>query len=248
MYYVYKISEVLIQKMSNTIKRNGALAVILFIVYLSQNILRNIFVNMLAVNELVATLSTVVAFCVLALLLVKKDNYFKVRCKNKTCITYIIIVTLILSIINLFPFNLSIGPSTLSVLVTMLFVGLMEELIFRGCVYKICEEKWGDQKAVIFSSILFGVIHIINILNEDILMVVLQMAYTTSIGIVFAILIYKKQGIILCIIAHAIVNLTGNLGATETVYKEIIFTIMCAVFAIIMIFRFNLLKKANRNC
>ena len=233
--------------MSSTIKRNSVLAVILFIVYLSQNILRNIFVNMLAINELIATLITVMVFGALAIFLVKKDNYFKVRCTSKTCITYIIIVTLILSVINLFPFDLSIGITTLSVLFTMLFVGLMEELIFRGCIYKICDEKWGDPKAVILSSVLFGLIHIINVLNDDILMVVLQMVYATCIGIVYAMLMYKKQGIILCILAHAIINIAGNLGATETVCKEIIFTIICVVFAIIMIFRFDLLKKANRN-
>ncbi len=68
---------------------------------------------------------------------------------------------MILSVINLFPFDLSIGITTLSVFVTMFFVGLMEELIFRGCVYKICDEKWGDQKAVILSSVLFGFMHIL---------------------------------------------------------------------------------------
>ena len=212
-------------------------------VYLCQNILRNIFVNMLAVNELVATLITVVAFVALALLFVKKDNYFKVRCKNKSCITYIITFTLILGIINLFPFNISITITTLSVIVKMLFVGLMEELIFRGCVYKICQEKWGDRKAIVFSSILFGVIHIINILNDDIIMIVLQMVYATSIGVVFAILIYKKQGIILSVLAHAIINITANLGATEIIYKEIIFAVMCVFFAIIMTYRFDLFKK-----
>jgi len=229
--------------MSSTIKRNGVLAVILFIVYLSQNILRNILVNMLAINELVATLITVMFFGALAIFLVKKDNYFKVRYTSKTCITYIIIVTLILSVINLFPFDLSIGITTLSVFLTMLFVGLMEELIFRGCIYKICAEKWGALKAVIFSSVLFGCIHIINILQDDMVMVVLQIIYATCIGVIYAMVMYKEQGIILCILAHAIINIAGNLGTTETVYKEIIFTIMCVVFAIIMIFRFYLLKK-----
>lgn len=233
--------------MSSTIKRNGVLAVILFIVYLSQNILRNILVNMLAINELVATLITVMFFGALAIFLVKKDNYFKVRYTSKTCITYIIIVTLILSVINLFPFDLSIGITTLSVFLTMLFVGLMEELIFRGCIYKICAEKWGALKAVVFSSVLFGFIHIINILQDDMVMVVLQIIYATCIGVVYAMVMYKEQGIILCILAHAIINIAGNLGTTETVYKEIIFTIMCVVFAIIMIFRFDLLKKTNRN-
>ncbi len=233
--------------MSSTIKRNGVLAVILFIVYLSQNILRNILVNMLSINELVATLITVMFFGALAIFLVKKDNYFKVRYTSKTCITYIIIVTLILSVINLFPFDLSIGITTLSVFLTMLFVGLMEELIFRGCIYKICAEKWGALKAVVFSSVLFGFIHIINILQDDMVMVVLQIIYATCIGVVYAMVMYKEQGIILCILAHAIINIAGNLGTTETVYKEIIFTIMCVVFAIIMIFRFDLLKKTNRN-
>ena len=134
--------------MSSTLKRNVVLAIVLFIVYLSQNILRNIFVNVFSINEIVATLITVVAFGSLALLLVKKDNYFKVKCTSNKCITYIIVVILILSIINLFPFDLSIEITTVSVFITMFFVGLMEELIFRGCIYKICDERWGEQKAV----------------------------------------------------------------------------------------------------
>ncbi len=231
--------------MSNTIKHNIFLTMILFIMYFTQNILRNIFVNIFEINELVATFITVIIFSSVALLIIKKNNYYIVECKNKTCITYIIIFTLISSLINLFPFNLSLGIITLSVFARMFFVGLMEELIFRGCVYKIFFEKYGPQKAVIVSSVLFGLIHILNVMNDNILMVVLQIVYATCIGIVFAMLIYKNQGIILNIIAHTIINITGNLGTTETVYKEIIFTIMCVIFMIIMIFKFGLFKKQN---
>ena len=74
-------------------------------------------------------------------------------------------------------------------------------------------------------------------------MVLLQLVYATCIGIIFAVVIYKKQGIILCILAHAIINIAGNLGATETIYKEIVFTIICVVLAFIMISKFDLLKR-----
>ena len=229
--------------MNSNIKRNSILAVILFLLYLGQNILRNMLVNMLAVNEFAATLITAVVFAASALLLTKKDDYFKGRNKDKFCITYIAIVTLILGLINLIPFDISIDISVLSVIVTMFFVSLMEELIFRGCVYKICEAKWGGKKAVILSSILFGFIHIINVLNDDIAVVALQIAYATSIGVVFAILIYKKQGIYLSILAHAVINITANIGATETIYKEIIFSVICVIFAVIVVVKYNLAVK-----
>ncbi len=229
--------------MNSNIKRNSILAVILFLLYLGQNILRNMLVNMLAVNEFAATLITAVVFAASALLLTKKDDYFKVRNKDKFCITYIVIVTLILGLINLVPFDISIDKAVLSVIVTMFFVSLMEELIFRGCVYKICEAKWGGRKAVILSSILFGFIHIINVLNDDIAVVALQIASATSIGVVVAILIYKKQGIYLSILAHAVINITANIGATETIYKEIIFSVICVIFAVIVVVKYNLAVK-----
>ncbi len=229
--------------MNSNIKRNSILAVILFLLYLGQNILRNMLVNMLAVNEFAATLITAVVFAASALLLTKKDDYFKGGNKDKFCITYIAIVTLILGLINLVPFDISIDISVLSVIVTMFFVSLMEELIFRGCVYKICEAKWGGRKAVILSSILFGFIHIINVLNDDIAVVALQIASATSIGVVFAILIYKKQGIYLSILAHAVINITANIGATETIYKEIIFSVICVIFAVIVVVKYNLAVK-----
>lgn len=54
--------------------------------------------------------------------------------------------------------------------------------------------------------------HTINILSDDILMVVMQVIYSMSIGIVFAGLIYKKQGIHMCVFS--------NCNAFKTEYIE----------------------------
>lgn len=231
--------------MNSDIKRNSIFAIIIFVLYLCQNVVRNLLVNMLAINEIIATAITVVVFGILAMLLVKRECYFKVINKDKFCLSYIVVVTLILCAINLFPFDVSIDISIISVIVQMLFVGLMEELIFRGCVYRICDIKFGSKKAIVAGSILFGLIHIINVLNDDILMVVLQMLYATSIGIVFSGLIYKKQGIHLCVLAHSIINITANLGATETAFKEIIFSAASVCLAIIMIVRLKWLEHED---
>lgn len=199
--------------------------------------------NIFTANEIVATVITVILFAILAILLVKREEFFEGVERDNFFAGYIIIVTLVLCGINLFPFDISIDSSIITVIVQMLFVGLMEEIIFRGCVYKVCYIRFGAMKAIIISSILFGLMHTINILSADILMVVMQVIYSMSIGIVFAGLIYKKQGIHMCVLIHSIINISAHLGATDSAIKEMIFSIACMCLAIVMLLRLNILKQ-----
>ncbi len=63
--------------------------------------------------------------------------------------------------------------------VSLLFVPLYEELIFRGILLKFFEKSYGAIKALVFVSILFGLWHLKNIfwLEQDAL--VSQIVYTS---------------------------------------------------------------------
>ena len=93
-------------------------------------------------------------------------------------------------------------------IISMLFVGFLEELIFRGLLFKAML-KDGTKSAILISSVTFGLGHIINLINGsgmNLLSNLLQVTYAIAIGFLFTILFYKTKTLWPCIITHSIVN------------------------------------------
>jgi hypothetical protein len=65
--------------------------------------------------------------------------------------------------------------------VSMLFVPIYEELIFRGILLKVFETRYGVLRAILLSSILFGLWHLKNIFWLDSSALIRQIAFTTLI-------------------------------------------------------------------
>ncbi|MFC9541501.1 CPBP family intramembrane glutamic endopeptidase [Lysinibacillus sp. NPDC056959] len=98
------------------------------------------------------------------------------------------------------------GSSARYVLILLLFViavGLCEEFIFRGLIFKYLSAK-GLKVAIIGSSILFGIGHFANILSgADLLMILLQITFAFLFGLVCAEIVAKTKSIMFPIIWHA---------------------------------------------
>ena len=97
---------------------------------------------------------------------------------------------------------------TLLYVLTMLLVGLLEELIFRGLLF---EAMRGDspRAAVIVSSVTFGIGHIINLVNgsgAELLPNLLQVVYATAAGFMFVMIYCKSKSLIACILSHGVFN------------------------------------------
>ena len=101
--------------------------------------------------------------------------------------------------------NLS-GAETSLYILSMLCVGFIEEVIFRGFLFKaLCIENL--KRAILISSITFGVGHVVNLLNgAEVFLTLLQMCYATAIGFLFTIIFYKGKSLFPCIIVHSIFN------------------------------------------
>lgn len=101
--------------------------------------------------------------------------------------------------------NMSVGESALYVL-SMLGVGFLEEVIFRGLLFRaIC--KSSVTRAIIISSVTFGLGHIVNLLRgADILSNFLQLCYAVALGFLFVILFCKGKSLWPCIITHSGIN------------------------------------------
>lgn len=104
--------------------------------------------------------------------------------------------------------NRGIGEAVLYI-VSMCLVGFLEEVIFRGFLFKgMCQTN--VTSAIIVSSLTFGVGHIINLLlGAPLFDTLLQLVYASAIGFCYTAVFYASGSILPCILSHAVVNSTS---------------------------------------
>lgn len=156
-----------------------------------------------------AFVNTIFSVVLLALVIsLKRVSYYGLtKVTNLKKYLYFIPLLLIASVNLWNGININNTPSEiLFYILTMINVGFLEELIFRGFLFKMMA-KDNVKSAIIVSSITFGMGHIINLLNgADLVPTLMQLCYATAIGYIFVIIFYKSKSLIPCIIVHAVVN------------------------------------------
>jgi membrane protease YdiL (CAAX protease family) len=99
---------------------------------------------------------------------------------------------------NLIP-NLSIFNLLMLGIVMILFVGLVEEMIFRSILQSRMEIVFGNWKGLIITSVLFGLMHSgYGNINE--------VLYTSFVGIVIGYLFYRTRSLPLVTLIHGFIN------------------------------------------
>lgn len=94
----------------------------------------------------------------------------------------------------------------LSHIVMMLNVGFIEEMIFRGFLFRMME-KSNLRLAMLVSAVTFGMGHIVNLLNgEALIPTLLQLCYATAIGWLFVVIFRKGKSLWPCIVTHGVLN------------------------------------------
>lgn len=147
-------------------------------------------------------------FLVCLIIALKRLKYYGItRAKNsKECLFFIPLIAI--ASINLWN-GININNSGYEILfhiLTMINIGFIEEVIFRGFLFKMMA-KDNLKLAIIVSSITFGIGHIVNLLNgADLIPTLMQACYAVAIGYVFAIIFYKSESLIPCIITHGAIN------------------------------------------
>lgn len=140
--------------------------------------------------------------------------------------------------------NMTLGETVLYV-VSMLCVGFLEEVIFRGFLFKaIC--KTNVKQAVIISSVTFGVGHIVNLLNgRDIPETLIQICYAVAFGFLFTIIFYMGKSLWPCIITHSVIN-SLSVFANENVITMHKHLIGCIFLCIVSVgYALYILKKTE---
>lgn len=143
--------------------------------------------------------------------------------------------------------NLSVHETVLYIL-SMICVGFLEELIFRGFLFKAMAKN-GIKSAIIVSSLTFGVGHIVNLINgsgADLLSNICQVCYAITFGFMCVIIFYKGGSLLPCIIAHSTINSLSVFvnEANQTTQSQI--TVSAILFFGALIYALILLKTLSK--
>lgn len=119
-------------------------------------------------------------------------------------------------------------------ILTMFNIGFLEEIIFRGFLFKMMA-KDGLKSAIIVSSLTFGLGHIVNLLNgADFIPTLMQVCYAVSIGYLFVVIFHKSKSLVPCIVTHSVFNAVSifNDGSTSIYIRSIVIIVLSLGFAI----------------
>ncbi|MBE5783426.1 MAG: CPBP family intramembrane metalloprotease [Clostridiales bacterium] len=128
-------------------------------------------------------------------------------------------------------------------IVAMLGVGIIEEVIFRGFLFRaLCKEN--VKTAVIVSSITFGMGHIVNLLNGAAFVpTLLQILYASAIGFLFTVIVYKENALLPCIITHSAVNALSVFARDRSMGADIAVAVLLMIIP--LLYAWWILKKTG---
>jgi len=121
---------------------------------------------------------------------------------------------------------------TILFIACMVFIGFLEEVIFRGFLFKALSRR-SIRSALIISSVTFGMGHIVNLLNgADFLPTLLQIGYASAIGFLFTVLFMKTKSLWPGILAHAFINATSLFAVEGNGYVQLVSSLVMVVLSV----------------
>ena len=105
------------------------------------------------------------------------------------------------------------GASLWYAMISMALVGFVEEMLFRGFLFRTLLKKDGPKVAIIVSAVTFGIGHIVNLLAgmatmENLMMIVFAVAW----GFIFTMVYYKSGNLLLCILVHSVIDVLSTIA------------------------------------
>lgn len=162
------------------------------------------------------------------------------------------IITGIAFYIGLKPFNYN--PTIWKVLIEGIIyyigVAIVEELYVRGLllnlIEKLCYKKKNNTMiAIILSSVIFGLGHIIGVLGQPILIIITKVIWTIAMGMYFGTIYKKTNNLWLPIILHFIINVCAlpYCFTTITTYPNISLYIILPTYLLLGIYSVFIMKS-----
>ena len=205
--------------------------------------------------EKLLTLPFLAVLCVIALLWMRKHGLYRLYglCRSAVpaakFLYYIPLVVLCSS--NLwYGVTMNLSPLETALYIgSMLCVGFLEELIFRGFLFKAME-KDSLIAAIVVSSVTFGLGHIVNLFNSsgaDLRSNLCQVGMAIALGFLFVVLFHRGGSLWPCVIAHCTINILSAFAneSRRSGELQILTAVILAVIAIV--YTLILLKTLPKN-
>ena len=110
------------------------------------------------------------------------------------------------------------GASLVCATLSMILVGFVEEMIFRGFLFRAMLSKGKKPVAIIVSAVTFGIGHIVNLFTgQASFETVMQIVFAISWGFILTMVCYKSGSVIPCIIAHSMIDVLSLFGADNEI-------------------------------
>lgn len=136
------------------------------------------------------------------------------------------------------------GVSLVIAVLSMVLIGFVEEMIFRGFLFKAMLANGNKAAAIIVSSVTFGIGHLVNLFagqaSFDTLM---QVIFAVSWGFILTMVFYKSKSLIPCIIAHAMIDVFSVFGAENRLVDQI-YILATVIVSIVYCIYLSRLKEA----
>ena len=202
-------------------KKEPAFAVMWIIIYVAGTVLAETLSETAGVFKLFPALLHA-ALSVYLLVWLKKNGLFGkyglMRPAYRPALAWFFLPLALTAMCRLFP-GVSLrydAAGTLLYVVSMLGVGFLEEIIFRGFLFRALE-KDNPARAIVVSSVTFGIGHIVNLLNgQDLAETLLQIVFAVAVGFTLVILFHKGGSLIPCIVFHGLNNSLSAFCAEES--------------------------------
>ena len=146
--------------------------------------------------------------------------------------------------------SLRLGPlGTVCYVVSMCCVGFLEEVIFRGLLFRAME-KDNLKTAVIVSALTFGLGHIVNLFNgsgRDPASSAVQIVFAVLVGFMLVLIFHRGGSLVPCIVFHSVNNALGAFAAegsmdpgTNMVLNLILIVVVLGGYALYLVKTFPL--------
>ena len=134
------------------------------------------------------------------------------------------------------------AAGTVCYIICMLFVGFVEEVIFRGFLFNALA-KDSVKSAIILSSVSFGLGHLLNLANgsgAELTENLFQVTGAIALGYLFVVLFYRGGSLLPCIISHSAINVTSvfanetGLSAEKRILSHLLLLAIALCYALIL--------------
>jgi len=222
-------------------KSELAFAIVFIVIYIVGASICDMLSEMVSISKIFTFLFLFVLSLVLYCWIKKNDMLTKYGlCKPEfKAKKFLFYIPLLILISTNFWFGVSLNynfTDSLFNVLAMLCVGFVEEIIFRGFLFRALEKN-NAKTAIIVSSVTFGVGHLVNLFSsgiDNLLPNICQVFYSMAVGFLFVIMFYKGGSLIACILTHSFVNMFSVFQNKQAItpLTEIIISLIIIVVAV----------------